>query len=51
MLVRMVEHLTIRYILDKPPITRDEFLNEITTLALNYLRPWTSPQDCDTNGA
>jgi AcrR family transcriptional regulator len=51
MLVRMVEHLTIRYILDKPAITRDEFLNEITTLALNYLRPWTSPQDCDTNGA
>lgn len=39
MLVRMVEHLTVRYILDQPPISRDEFLDEITLLALNYLRP------------
>jgi AcrR family transcriptional regulator len=39
MLVRMVEHLTVRYILDRPDIGRDEFLDEITTLALNYLRP------------
>ena len=38
MLVRMVEHLTVRYILDQPPISRDEFLDEITLLALNYLR-------------
>ncbi|WP_081288265.1 TetR/AcrR family transcriptional regulator [Mycobacterium asiaticum] len=38
MLVRMVEHLTVRYILDRPDIDRDEFLYEITTLALNYLR-------------
>ena len=45
MLVRMVEHLTVRYILDQPPISRDEFLDEITLLALNYLRrPLT--QDC-----
>jgi hypothetical protein len=34
----MVEHLTIRYVLDQPPISRDEFLGEITQLALNYLR-------------
>jgi AcrR family transcriptional regulator len=39
MLVRMVEHLTVRYILDQPDISRDEFLDEITILALNYLRP------------
>ncbi|OBH10004.1 TetR family transcriptional regulator [Mycobacterium sp. E3247] len=38
MLVRMIEHLTVRYILDRPDIDRNEFLHEITTLALNYLR-------------
>ncbi|KQH77397.1 MULTISPECIES: TetR/AcrR family transcriptional regulator [Mycobacterium] len=43
MLVRMVEHLTIRYILDRPDISRDEFLSEITTLALNYLRVQERP--------
>lgn len=47
MLVRMVEHLTIRYILDQPSISRDEFLDEITILALNYLRPLPA-QDCFT---
>lgn len=38
MLVRMIEHLTVRYILDRPDIDRNEFLYEITTLAFNYLR-------------
>jgi hypothetical protein len=38
MLVRMVEHLTIRYVLDRPSISRQEFLDEITRLALSYLR-------------
>ncbi|MGV0644545.1 TetR/AcrR family transcriptional regulator [Mycolicibacterium sp. XJ2546] len=47
MLVRMVEHLCIRYILDQPPIQREKFIDEITLMALNYLRPWpTPPQDC-----
>jgi len=46
MLVRMVEHLTVRYIIDQPPIGRDEFLDEITLLALNYLRPQAPPSDC-----
>jgi hypothetical protein len=27
-------------VLDQSPISRDEFLDEITTVALNYLRPW-----------
>jgi AcrR family transcriptional regulator len=40
MLVRMVEHLTVRYVLDQPDISRDQFLDEITTMALSYLRPW-----------
>ena len=43
MLVRMIEHLTVRYILDRPDIDRNEFLYEITTLALNYLRIHDDP--------
>ncbi|MBL1074155.1 TetR/AcrR family transcriptional regulator [Nocardia sp. 2] len=38
MLVRAVEHLTIRYVLDGPPIPRDRFLADITRLVLNYFR-------------
>lgn len=37
LLVRAVEHLTIRYLLDRPPIDRDEFLDEITTLVTAYI--------------
>lgn len=48
MLVRMVEHLTVRYIIDQPSISRDEFLDEITLLALNYLRPTPPPEECFT---
>lgn len=47
MLVRMVEHLCVRYILDRPSIPRERFLDEISAMALNYLRPWPNPpQDC-----
>jgi hypothetical protein len=43
-MVRMVEHPTIRYQLDRPPIDRDEFLDELTALAFNYGRiPSNSP--------
>ncbi|WP_309231754.1 hypothetical protein [Nocardia sp. SYP-A9097] len=38
MLVRAVEHLTIRYLLEDPPIPRDRFLTDITRLVLNYFR-------------
>ncbi|MFE3194805.1 TetR/AcrR family transcriptional regulator [Nocardia sp. NPDC059240] len=38
MLVRTVEHLTIRYLLDGPPIPRDRFLADITRLILNFFR-------------
>ncbi|MFI6871759.1 TetR/AcrR family transcriptional regulator [Nocardia sp. NPDC050406] len=38
MLVRAVEHLTVRYVLDQPPIPRERFLAEITRLVLNYFR-------------
>lgn len=48
-LVRMVEHLCVRYVLDQPPIARDQFIDEITVMALSYLRPWpTPPEDCFT---
>ncbi|MFB8280080.1 TetR/AcrR family transcriptional regulator [Nocardia colli] len=43
MLVRAVEHLAIRYILDQPPVSRDRFLTDITRLVLNYFRPTPSP--------
>lgn len=47
MLVRMVEHLCVRYILDQPAIDRDVFIDEITVMAISYLRPWpTAPEDC-----
>ncbi|WP_245717257.1 TetR/AcrR family transcriptional regulator [Nocardia jejuensis] len=36
MLVRTVEHLTIRYVLDGPPIARERFLADITRLVLNF---------------
>lgn len=39
MLVRVVEHLTIRYLLDGPPIPRERFLADITRLILNFFRP------------
>ncbi len=40
LLVRMVEHLTVRYVLDQPAISRDDFLDEVTAMALSYLRQW-----------
>ncbi|PRC55195.1 TetR family transcriptional regulator, partial [Mycobacterium sp. ITM-2017-0098] len=45
MLVRMVEHLCVRYILDQPAIDRQQFIDEITVMALNYLRPWPTPPE------
>ena len=49
LLVRTVEHLTIRYLLDRPPIDRDEFLDELAALVLGYNQlPTEHP---DTAGA
>jgi AcrR family transcriptional regulator len=36
LMVRSVEHLTIRYLLDRPPIDREEFLDEMCALIVNY---------------
>lgn len=35
--VRAVEHLTIRYVLDQPPIDRDAFLDELTAMLSTFM--------------
>ncbi|WP_245677619.1 TetR/AcrR family transcriptional regulator [Nocardia acidivorans] len=47
MLVRAVEHLTIRYLLDDPPIPRERFLTDITRLVLNYFRDPKPRAECE----
>lgn len=37
LLVRMVEHLTIQYVLEEPPIARERFLEELTSMTLAYV--------------
>lgn len=39
MVVRMVEHLTVQYVLEAPPISRDKFLDELSTMTIAYLSP------------
>lgn len=39
MLVRMVEHLTIQYVLENPPIERETFIDELSTMTMSYLAP------------
>ncbi|MFD6156198.1 TetR/AcrR family transcriptional regulator [Nocardia sp. NPDC060256] len=48
MLVRAVEHLAIRYILDQPAVSRERFLADITRLVLNYFRPAPGPSPAKT---
>lgn len=36
-LVTTVEHLTVRYVLDAPPIDRDDFLDEVVALCGRYV--------------
>ena len=38
-LVRMVEHLTVQYVLENPSIAREQFIDELTTMVLSYLGP------------
>lgn len=38
-LVRMVEHLTVQYVLENPPIPRERFVDELSTMTLAYLAP------------
>ena len=37
MLVRSIEHLTVRYVLERPPIDRDVFVSELVRLVAGYL--------------
>lgn len=36
-LVMAIENLAVRYVLDAPPISREQFLDEVTSLCLGYL--------------
>ena len=36
-LVRAIEHLTVRYVLERPPIDRDVFVSELVLLVAGYL--------------
>jgi AcrR family transcriptional regulator len=38
-LVRMVEHLSIQYVLEQPPIPREKFIDEMVEMTLSYLGP------------
>ena len=38
-LVRMVEHLTIQYVLESPSIPRERFVEELATLTQSYIEP------------
>jgi AcrR family transcriptional regulator len=38
-LVRMVEHLTIQYVLEQPAIPREKFIDEMVAMTLTYLGP------------
>lgn len=38
-LVRMVEHLSVQYVLENPAISRDRFIDELATLILAYVEP------------
>ncbi len=38
LLVRTVEHLTVRYLLDRPDIPRDRFVRGVTRMIVNYFR-------------
>lgn len=37
--VRLVEHLTVQYVLERPPIPRATFVDELTALILAYVGP------------
>jgi AcrR family transcriptional regulator len=36
-MVRAIEHLTVRFVLERPPIERDEFVSELVRLVAGYL--------------
>jgi AcrR family transcriptional regulator len=38
-MVRAIEHLTVRYVLERPSIERDQFVTELVRLVAGYLQP------------
>ena len=44
-LVRMVEHLSVQYVLEQPTISRQTFIDEMVALTLAYIGP--DPTVCD----
>lgn len=42
-LVRMVEHLSVQYVLEQPPISRPAFVDELVRLTLAYVGPGPTP--------
>ncbi|WP_332644649.1 TetR/AcrR family transcriptional regulator [Aeromicrobium sp.] len=40
-LVRMVEHLSVQYVLEQPAIPREKFIDEMVDLTIAYLGPTT----------
>ena len=38
-LVRTVEHLAVQYVLEEPPMPREQFVDELATLVLSYVEP------------
>ncbi len=38
-LVRMVEHLSVQYVLERPAISREKFIDEMVEMTLAYLGP------------
>ncbi len=41
-LVRMVEHLSVQYVLEQPDISREQFIDEMVELTLAYVGPQTT---------
>lgn len=39
LLVMALENVAVRYVLDRPAITREDFLDEVTDLCVGYLQP------------
>ncbi|MGB8403635.1 MAG: TetR/AcrR family transcriptional regulator [Mycobacterium sp.] len=49
--VRAVEHLTIRYVLDRPAIDHDEFLDELAALMASYMTVPSHEDNADDGAA
>ncbi|WP_216823013.1 TetR/AcrR family transcriptional regulator [Aeromicrobium sp. A1-2] len=44
LLVRLVEHVTVQYVLERPAIAEHLFIDELTRIVTSYLGPTTRPR-------